>query len=104
MTRVGVNSSRFLSGKAECAGRTFVKVNPAGTTQDCSRCGEYVPKILKDRWHLCSACGLSIGRDLNAALNIAKRALALVATEGLGWSLPALTVARYSSEHSRAVA
>jgi len=94
----------ILSGKAECAGRTLVKVNPAGTTQECSQCGEYVPKMLKDRWHLCAACGLSISRDLNAALNIVKRALALVATEGLGWSLQALTVDRYSSEQNRAVA
>jgi putative transposase len=94
----------ILCGKAECAGRTFVEVNPAGTTQECSGCGEQVAKTLKDRWHLCPACGLSISRDLNAALNILKRALALVATQGLGWSLQAITVDRYSSEQSRAVA
>ena len=50
----------ILSSKAECAGRTFVKVNPAGTTQDCSTCGEHVPKTLSERWHSC-ACGLSVG-------------------------------------------
>ncbi len=48
--------------------------------------------------------GRSISRDLNAALNILKRALALLATEGLEWSLQAITVGRYSSEQSRAVA
>jgi putative transposase len=77
----------ILSCKAEEAGRTLVKVNPAGTTQDCSACGGHVPKTLSERWHSC-ACGLSIGRDLNAARNILQRALA----QGLGWSLQAQTV------------
>jgi putative transposase len=77
----------ILSDKAECAGRTLVKVNPAGTTQACSSCGEHVPKGLGDRWHSCG-CGLSVGRDLNAARNILRRALA----QGLGWSLQAQTV------------
>jgi putative transposase len=75
----------ILSDKAECAGRTLVKVNPAGTTQRCSACGEHVPKTLKERWHSC-ACGLSIGRDLNAALNV------LHLAHGLGWSPQAPTV------------
>jgi len=88
----------ILSGKAEYAGRTLVKVNPAGTTQECSRCGCCVPKMLKDRWHLCTACALSISRDLNAAVNILKRAPALIPNQGLGWSLQAITVDRYSSE------
>ena len=67
-------------------------------------CGTHVPKTLADRWHKCTACGLSISRDLNAALNILKRSLALLATQGLGWSLQAITVDLYSSEQSRAVA
>ena len=94
--------SQFISivaDKAAEAGRTLVKVNPAGTTQACSGCGEHVPKDLKDRWHSC-ACGLSIGRDLNAALNI----LRLAFTPGLGWSLQAPTVDRYSLGASHAVA
>src|SRR5712692_2118095 len=79
----------ILSDKAAEAGRTFVKVNPAGTTQDCSACGKHVPKTLSERWHSC-ACGLSMGRDLNAARNV------LHQTQGLGWSLQAITVDRYS--------
>jgi len=81
----------ILSCKAEEAGRTLVKVNPAGTTQDCSACGRHVPKTLSERWHSC-VCGLSMSRDLNAALNILKRAFAILATQGLGWSLQAPTV------------
>jgi putative transposase len=84
----------ILSDKAEEAGRTLVKVNPAGTTQACSSCGAHVPKKLSDRWHR-RPCGLSISRDMNAALNILRRAL----IGRLGWSLQALTV-----EVARAVA
>lgn len=64
---------QFLTYKAEEAGRILIKVNPRGTTQDCSSCGVKVPKTLSDRWHNCQ-CGLSISRDFNAAINILNRA------------------------------
>ena len=59
-----------LAYKAEEAGRYVVAVNPKGTTQKCSRCGMAVKKRLSDRSHDCPQCGLSLGRDHNAALNI----------------------------------
>mgnify|MGYP001603932157 FL=1 len=59
-----------LQSKAEYAGKWCVPVNPRGTTQRCSRCGENVPKKLSDRTHDCSSCGLVLGRDENAAINI----------------------------------
>ena len=60
----------FLSYKAANAGRIVIKVNPNGTSQRCSGCGERVPKKLSDRIHSCSFCGLKIDRDLNASINI----------------------------------
>jgi len=51
-----------------------VTVNPAGTTQDCSRCGCRVPKTLADRVLKCPKCGLLLCRDTNAARNIEQRA------------------------------
>lgn len=69
--------SEFLSivtAKAERAGRITVAVNPNGTTQRCSGCDAVVPKTLADRWHSC-ACGVSLDRDVNAAINIKKLAL-----------------------------
>jgi putative transposase len=60
----------ILAVKAEEAGREFVKVNPNGTTQMCSRCHSIVPKDLSVRIHSCSICGLKIGRDLNSSFNI----------------------------------
>jgi len=64
------------TGKAEDAGRTVVLVEPRGTTQQCSRCGEIVPKSLSERIHACPHCGLKLDRDHNAALNILARGLA----------------------------
>ena len=65
----------FTTYKAEYAGRTVVKVNPKGTTQECSGCGEIVPKTLSVRVHDCPHCGLVLDRDHNAALNILGRGL-----------------------------
>ena len=73
-----------LSSKAEEAGRAFVKVNPAYTSQDCSRCHHRQKMPLSERTYHCPCCLLSIDRDLNAALNI--RAVGL---HGLGLSLEA---------------
>lgn len=61
---------QFLEYKAITSGSKIVKVNPSGTTQICSKCGNEVKKTLSVRIHECSFCGLSIDRDLNAAKNI----------------------------------
>lgn len=60
----------FLAYKAAYAGRQFVAVNPAYTSQDCSSCGHREKKTLSQRVHVCSCCGLTLDRDHNAALNI----------------------------------
>ena len=61
--------------KAEEAGRRVILVNPRNTTKMCSTCGEIVPKALSVRVHTCPHCGLVLGRDHNAALNILQRGL-----------------------------
>jgi putative transposase len=69
--------ARFISllrYKAEKAGTRVIEVDPRNTSQECSRCGATVIKTLDQRWHVCFACGLSIDRDLNAAVNILNRA------------------------------
>jgi putative transposase len=62
-----------LTHKAERAGGEVKQVSPNGTSQECSACGEDVPKALHVRVHRCG-CGLVIDRDHNAALNILNRA------------------------------
>ncbi len=59
-----------LSSKAAEAGRVFVKVNPAYSSQDCSRCGHRQKMPLSSRRYICPCCHLAINRDLNAALNL----------------------------------
>ncbi|WP_367267743.1 zinc ribbon domain-containing protein [Okeania sp. SIO2C9] len=56
-------------------------VNPQNISQDCSNCGEKVPKELSQRTHSCPHCGIVIDRDLfaqhdlgNAVVNIKNRA------------------------------
>lgn len=59
-----------LAAKAAEAGRVVVAVNPAYTSKTCSGCGTVFEHLtLSDRWVEC-ACGLSLDRDHNAALNI----------------------------------
>ncbi len=69
---------KYLSYKAEEAGRIFILVNPAYTTQTCSGCGEVKLKNINERIHYCE-CGLTVGRDINAAINI--KALGLQSLE-----------------------
>ena len=90
---------RILEGKAAYAGQRVVAVLPAFTSQECSGCGERVPKSLSVRTHVCPACGLVLDRDENAARNIlavgqqwagqALRGLAAVAA-GLNREAPCL--------------
>lgn len=61
--------------KAAEAGKQIVKVNPAYTSQNCSKCGSRHKLKLSDRVYHCPVCLLSLNRDVNAAINI--RALGL---------------------------
>jgi putative transposase len=61
----------LLSYKAAWAGRKYVAVNPAYTSQDCSTCGHRKTDLtLADRTYNCSCCGVALDRDHNAAMNI----------------------------------
>lgn len=64
-----------LKAKAESAGVEVVEVDPRGTSQACSACGQIVVKDLSQRQHKCP-CGCSLHRDVNAARNILARGLA----------------------------
>ncbi len=62
-----------LTHKAASAGRVVVLVDPRYTSKTCSGCGaRFAGLTLKDRWVNC-ACGLSLDRDHNAAINILNR-------------------------------
>jgi len=63
----------MIAYKEEGTGGRLIRVNPRGTTQECSRCGERVKKTLSDRVHECPFCGLVMDRDHNSALNVLVR-------------------------------
>lgn len=64
--------------KAVKAGRTVVLVDPKYTSQECSDCGEIVKKELNVRVHDCPYCNCVLDRDINAAINILGRGLAIL--------------------------
>lgn len=74
----------FVEYKAENAGKYAHFVNPAYTSQRCSRCGCIVKKKLSDRVHVCPQCGYLAPRDFNAAVNIKQNAV--------GWDTPESTL------------
>jgi IS605 OrfB family transposase len=65
----------FIAYKAALAGVPVVYIDPAYTSQTCSRCGhcERANRRTQARF-LCVACGFSAHADLNAAVNIRSRA------------------------------
>lgn len=63
----------FLEYKANLAGVQVVYVDPAYTSQDCSKCG--TRNEVKGKKYECSHCGHQDHRDVNAAFNIALRYL-----------------------------
>ena len=65
---------QMLSYKAESAGRKLICVDPRGTSQECSNCRQMVRKELSERVHRCPFCGIIIDRDINAAINILRKA------------------------------
>lgn len=65
----------MLSYKAAKAGGCFVAVDARNTSQECSRCGALVQKVLSDRIHRCAHCDLEVHRDVNAARNVLRRAV-----------------------------
>jgi putative transposase len=73
-----------LHCEAEYAGKWMIPVDPRGTTQQCYGCKRRVPKTIAHRIHECPHCGLCIGRDHNAALNVLERGVRSVALAARG--------------------
>ena len=61
---------QHLTYKADYAGRKIGVVNPAYTSQTCSKCKNVEVKKLSQRKHNCYICGYQDSRDGNASKNI----------------------------------
>ena len=65
---------QLLLYKAESAGMKVVEVNPKNTTKTCNNCGNIQSMPLSKRIYYCEVCGLTEDRDINASINILRRA------------------------------
>jgi putative transposase len=84
---------RCLEYKAADAGIQVVKTRPHYSSIECSNCGNYVPKTLDVRVHICPFCNVVLDRDHNSAIIHLKRATAGTAGSnacGEGWMQPSL--------------
>lgn len=63
---------KFLKWKCDKFGSYYIEVDPAYTSQTCSKCGQIHNLSLSDRKMECD-CGLVLDRDINAAINIKNR-------------------------------
>lgn len=72
-----VSFLNILAQKAEEAAVRIIAVDPRNTTQACGSCDTMpeTKKTLSERLHVCSTCGYTADRDVNAAENILKRGL-----------------------------
>ncbi len=62
---------RQLEYKTQWYGSTLIVIDQwYPSSQLCSCCGHRKPLPLKERVYNCGGCGISIDRDLNAAINI----------------------------------
>ena len=61
-----------LESLSESEGFTLIKVDPAYTSQTCSKCGAVI-KANRNGEHYHCSCGLDIDADTNAAINILRR-------------------------------
>ena len=64
-----------LSLHCDEKGIGFMKVNPAYTSQTCSRCGSKHKNNRKGEHFLCLDCGFEIDADFNASINILQRGI-----------------------------
>jgi putative transposase len=67
----------MIRNKAESAGREFIQVHPAYTSQACSECGHRDAANRNGKVFHCRRCGHRDDADHNAAVNILRAGLAL---------------------------
>ncbi|GIW59483.1 MAG: transposase [Patescibacteria group bacterium] len=86
-------------------GKVTVAVPPHNTSQNCSNCGKKVKKSLSTRTHVCTHCGYTEDRDINAAINILRLGLSTVGHTGTyAWGdLPSWAIGANLSSNGESV-
>jgi putative transposase len=70
---------QMIESKAADAGIAVVAVDPKYSSQTCSRCGHVAAGSRRRRRFACVACGFTVHADVNAALEIRRRAQSMPA-------------------------
>ncbi len=83
----------MLAYKARSAGCELIEVNPENTSRECNKCGHVQEMPLGVRTYKCLNCGYSEDRDVNAAMNILKRATAGLAESHACGDMPSVVSA-----------
>lgn len=91
-----------VSELAERLGTHVQLVNPADTSQSCSECGAVRERVFRGRTFVCKSCKLEIDRDVNAAINIAKRGLESAVKSGKTRDKTKKTPKRAKLRHKKA--
>ncbi|MEO7202993.1 MAG: transposase [Candidatus Tumulicola sp.] len=73
---------QMIESKAEEAGIAVAAVDPRYSSQTCSRCGHVASESRRRRRFACVACGFSVHADINAALEMRRRAQSVLAGRG----------------------
>jgi putative transposase len=68
----------FLTYKAQLVGKRVIRINEKRTTKRCCKCMDIQIRHLSERIIQCKKCGLVIDRDINGAVNILQRFLAII--------------------------
>jgi putative transposase len=74
---------QMIESKAEEAGAAIVAVDPKYSSQTCSQCGHVAAESRRKRRFACVACGFIVHADVNAALEIRRRAQSVPAGRGV---------------------
>ena len=85
---------QFIRYKAALLGIPVIEVNPAYTSQDCSRCEQR--NTPNGKSYVCEHCGHKDHRDANAAFNIGVRGSQVGLAENTEHLSRGLLVAPYS--------
>ncbi|WP_071395654.1 zinc ribbon domain-containing protein [Bacillus tuaregi] len=99
---------KILQWVASKRGKQYKMVNERNTTKECCVCGHKEKKEPEVRLFICLSCGHTIVRDLNSAINMAKKIQILSGSDWVKkWKLACITYAvRYDlfANHEKPIA
>lgn len=91
----------FIEYKAHLEGLQYVAVDPRDTSRRCSVCGHTEKANRKSQSRFkCSDCGIKLNADLNAARNIAQRALESLPSDYMLEGAGGLTLPKVGSAYN----